>query len=429
MLPVTLALKVMNLRKTLMTISKTIQTLEVMCLSTASYKSMTTNMIKGETNKQPPVICSILDYEVHQEIKKKLKKNRMIDNMVDHVLTKNITVYKAALERNTIVDLKHMRNIRRHKLPKHFDKEITVGRFTKVEDSIILENLKELINDSNLIEEDAKAELFEKTSDDDDIGIKQNIVGYYLAQGLGKVRLASNVFHRARLLLCLKTGQLSRAEDVLILQSALQGKKEWSKLGREMRRTPEMLINRFELLSSPDNIKHGAYTMEEDQKILVEVFRIKENVLDGDNLSKHDWEEIANKLQRYHFYLYNHWIGVLEPMLKRYHAGTLHVDVREVLINHMVEQGMDHVQDVDWNKLVKLDKFAGTTANFLQRKYNDLKKNTTKKYPGLSPKKIASTDIRRYLDNSQRNGTQKRRERGQQLINFYEKNILNKKIS
>ena len=309
-------------------------------------------------------------------------------------------------------------------------KEITVGRFSKAEDSVIVGNLNELIKVTDLVEKDAIAELFEKTSDDDgDIGIKQNIVGYYLAQGLDKVRLASNVFHRARLLLCLKTGHLSRAEDVLILRSVLQGGKEWSKLGREMRRTPEILINRFELLSSPDNIKHGAYTMEEDQKILVEVFRIKENVLGGDNLTKHDWEEIANKMQRYHLYLYNHWIGVLEPMLKRYHAGTLHVDVREVLINHMVEQGMDHVQDVDWNKLVKLDKFAGTTAHFLQRKYQDLKKNTRKKYPGLSPEKITSSDIRKYLDNSQRNGVQKRKEREQQLINFYNENIVNKNSS
>ena len=52
--------------------------------------------------------------------------------------------------------------------------------------------------------------------------------------------------------------------------------------------------------------------------------------------------------------------------MTRYHAGTLNMDVKKVLLDHLVENNMDYTQDVDWKELAKLPKFAGSTPTYLQ---------------------------------------------------------------
>jgi len=412
----------MNMGKTLI---RPIHTFEVMLASnpTKLYKAQG----KKSLAKSSPALCPLLDIEVHREVKKKLDMERVLDTMVDYILDKNITVYKIALECNVILGSKQMRSIKSNRLPKHLDGDIKVGRFTKAEDSTIMENWEELVIVINMNREDAILEVLKNPKDDQDIGIKQNIVGYFLAQGLNKVRLATDVFHRARVLLCVKTGYLTHEEDKQILEFVLKEGLKWSKLGKQMGRAPDVLKKRFDLLMSTETINHGSYSLEEDKTILKEVFSLHKNILKGETLSINNWEHIATKLHRNHYYLYNHWRLVLHPMLTRYQAGTLHVDFREVLINHLVEQGIEQAQEVDWQTIVKLDEFAGTTPLYLQRKYHDMRKATGKMYPDLSPDLITSRDIRKYLDNSVRNGTPaKRREREENLINFYTKNILNK---
>ena len=49
-------------------------------------------------------------------------------------------------------------------------------------------------------------------------------------------------------------------------------------------------------------------------------------------------------------------------MLKKYHEGSLYVDENEILVNHMVEYGMDHARVVDWKELAKLPKFASPST-------------------------------------------------------------------
>merc|ERR1711874_536485 len=123
--------------------------------------------------------------------------------------------------------------------------------------------------------------------------------------------------------------------------------------------------------------------------------------------------------------VYKHWIYMLLPLLKRYHAGTLMVGVREVLINHMVEHGMDYTQDVDWEELVKLDKFAGTTTGYLQREFAVVRQRTSRKNPNLLPEELTSEELQRYLNSSERRGTPERiEERQQRLIQYYVTNIL-----
>jgi len=371
-------------------------------------------------------LCPIMECQDYKNIRQKLDKDSVIDTLVTCILTMNITVYKIPLDNNNIsVFVSATKNLKRAMLPKVLDSELKVGNYSIAEDKAIEENWKILIEKIGIEEKEAIAELFLSTSDDKDIGLKLNTVGYFLSQGLSKVRLATDVFHRAKLLKCLKTGEFSSEEDKIILDFVGEEGRAWPELSRILMRLESSVCLRYSRLVSQDNTKHGAYTVDEDEEILTDVFALNKNILGEGKISKQDWEKIAKKLQRSPVSVFGHWRNGLEPKLKRYHAGTLHKDMKVVLINHMVEHGMEYAQDVDWKKLFKLDKFAGTTSAFLSRDYQNLKHLTAKKNPDLSSEQITADVIQRYLDNSHRRGTPaKNKDYQDQLISFYKRNIL-----
>ena len=113
----------------------------------------------------------------------------------------------------------------------------------------------------------------------------------------------------------------------------------------------------------------------------------------------------------------------MEPLLKRYHADALHVDIKEVLINHLVENQLDYTQQVDWKELTKLAKFAGTTPTYLRITYQNLRTGTKRRYPGLSREELNTGAILRYLGDR---GGYKNKNEGhhKMLIEFYVTNIL-----
>ena len=145
--------------------------------------------------------------------------------------------------------------------------------------------------------------------------------------------------------------------------------------------------------------------------------------MEDGKISKEDWQKIGKKLQRSPSAANQHWMYVLEPMLKKYHAGTLYMDLKEVLINHLVEQKLNYAQDVNWNELVQLSKFAGTTkANLRQHLYN-LQIAAGMKYPELSKVELTTVAIQRYLDNTTRMGQNRNKLENQEaFIDFYVSN-------
>jgi len=375
--------------------------------------------------KPSPAVCSIMECQDHKDILKELDLYTVTDFMVGYILTQNITVYKTALECNLVVKMRSMMNIQRGRLPESLDPEIKIGRFSVAEDLIIIHNWNKMLRDLEISEEEAKKEWFLSDTKKSDVGKKQNIVGYFLSQGLDKVRLATDIFYRARVLVCLNRGVFTAEEDQLILDFVEKEGHKWTRLGKEMNRSSVTLISRYYSLLNGDDLNYGQFTEEEDEKILTLVFNINKSVLRDGNIGKEDWENIAKELMRSRDSVYKHWHYLLLPLLKRYHAGTLMVDVREVLVNHMVEHGMDYAQDVDWKELVKLDKFAGTTTGYLQRKLDDARKATSTKYPNLLPEELTSEEMQRYLNSSERYGTpETKEERQQQLIEYYVTNIL-----
>ena len=117
---------------------------------------------------------------------------------------------------------------------------------------------------------------------------------------------------------------------------------------------------------------------------------------DREKLTQGQYQSIGEGLGRSQHAVYCHWRQELEPLLKRYHAGTLHVDIKELLIKHLVENQLDYTQQVDWKELAKLPKFAGTTPTYLRITYQNLRTGTKRRYPELSREELNTGAILRY---------------------------------
>jgi len=415
--------------------SSSIHTSHPLCNSKAKIPKVTlktpkTSVVSSVTpaQTQSTAFCSIMECQEHKDISQKLSMNKdtAINFLVSHILAKNISVHKTALQFNISIISLSMRNLRRDSLPKFLDSEIKVGKYSATEDNIIEANWNILMQNVSLTEKDAIAEVFTQTGDDEDLGLKLNIIGYFLSQGLRNVRLATDVFQRSKLLKCLKAGKFSADEDKALLNFVGEKGRKWDELSKLMGRRIDSLFSRYDLLVSSDKIKQGAFTLEEDKEILTEVFAVNKNILSYGKISTKNWAMIGKKLQRYSRPVDCHWKGKLEPMLKRYHAGTLYVDVKEVLIQHMVEHSMEQAQDVDWKELVKLDKFAGTTSTYLRRQHLSLRVATGRSFPDLSSEELTTGAIQRYLDTSSRRPAAKKEEYQEHLISFYLRNISRK---
>merc|ERR1719350_2488971 len=139
--------------------------------------------------------------------------------------------------------------IARKEEPGFLDTRIIVGKFTAAENELIQDNWAKLIEEMNMKEEEAKNSLFMN----DNLkkkGLKLNIVGYYLSQGLPRPRLATEVLHRARVLRCSTVGKFSAEEDAKILAFVEREGKKFSELTRLLARTSHSSVQgRYEVLT------------------------------------------------------------------------------------------------------------------------------------------------------------------------------------
>merc|ERR1719154_77366 len=177
--------------------------------------------------------------------------------------------------------------IKRGEFPKNVPADIKVTGFTPAEDEIIRDNWKRLLSEVNLDkkEEQILQEMFASYRREEVFEMKKNIVGFFLSQNLPEVRLATEVQHRAKLLLWRRTGRFTPEEDQRIIDFAnKQGddaKPRWGKLARHMRRQDANKVKtRYELLISyKKDIISGVYTADEDKKILIEVFKVNKKAV------------------------------------------------------------------------------------------------------------------------------------------------------
>ena len=226
----------------------------------------------------------------------------------------------------------------------------------------------------------------------------------------------------SKILLCAKKGDFTPDEDQIITDYVEREGRQWSVLAKQLGRVkPTSVKHRYELLSY--DFKGGPFTAKEDEIILREVFIVNKNILTDGSISSEVWRRIGEKLGRNPPNVLIHWSSCMEPTLLRHHAGTLHMDVRKVLINHLLEHQMNYVLDVNWKELVKLTKFVGSTTRYLQRKLDSMRTNTGKMYPELREEELTTEAIQRWYNSSNRNSTKKKDEYQEELVSFYLANI------
>jgi len=393
--------------------------------------NLKTKQVKTSTSdkeKETPAFCSISEAEDLETIKKELGNEELTDILVSHILGMDIKVFKIALEHNVTVSKGSVGYIPKAVLPKNLPEEIKVGKYSVAEDEVIKLNWNRLVEELELKdnEEIVIKEVFKNSNKEKDLGMKRNVLGYFLSQGLSKVRLATDVYQRARTILCATKGEFTNEEDKLILEGGKEG-KSWSALAKQLGRTSHItVLDRYTMLVG--NYKHGPFTVIEDELILREVFAVNKNILVDKNITVENWKIIGEKLQRPYRAVSERWRKKLEPMLHRYHAGTLDKDVREVLINHLVKNKLNYTQEIDWSELAKLPKFAGTTPAYLSRVYSTLREATGKKYPELGEVKLDTGAIQMYLHRREKiHQTSKTIvEHQEKMIAYYLSNILKK---
>merc|ERR1719154_903938 len=134
--------------------------------------------------------------------------------------------------------------IKRGEFPKNVPADIKVTGFTPAEDEIIRDNWKRLLSEVYLDqkEEQVLQEMFASYRRDETFDRKKNIVGFFLLQNLPEVRLATEVQHRAKLLLWRRSGKFTPEEDQIILDFVLSEGNlaistfNWGELARQLRR-------------------------------------------------------------------------------------------------------------------------------------------------------------------------------------------------
>ena len=84
----------------------------------------------------------------------------------------------------------------------------------------------------------------------------------------------------------------------------------------------------------------------------------------------------------------------------RYEAGVLDVDIKETLIDYLVDNKIMFAQEANWDEMVKL--FPGTTPAYLQQTYNHIKGKAKLKYPHTEDKDLTSVVLQRYLTETER---------------------------
>jgi len=192
-----------------------------------------------------------------------LDMDSLTDVLVDHILKQNLKVHKLAIESNITLFSNGFISIARKDLPLDLSPEIKVGDFTVEDDDTILHNLRKLSCQLKWKEKDMIYTLLDITIRSGALDKRMNLVGYFLADGLLDVRLATDVLYRAKLLACKgflssckDKGMFTTEEDRIILEFVNEKGKRWLTLSKLLARTAFRVRNRYEELKIQMVIKH-----------------------------------------------------------------------------------------------------------------------------------------------------------------------------
>ena len=155
-------------------------------------------------------------------------------------------------------------------------------------------------------------------------------------------------------------------------------------LAKEIGRPVASVFSRVRKLRSGTSRRHRKqFSMAEDEAIMEKVLpglqnnKLCELVLHYDR----SIEDLATALGRPSkgASLINRWTYSLQPWLMQHYAGTVNLDIRMMLVNHLA-QTYQNRESIDWDAVAEKTEFAGNTALHLKKTFLVILQEAKKKF-------------------------------------------------
>jgi len=319
--------------------------------------------------------------------------NSSQDVICRFILNKNFTVP------NLIGYTKATHSFHRSKF-RNLPSLLSFERFDADEDKIIVENLENLVKRAKM---NSFGEVLNVDLSDKNRVTRIEIIGSYFSQGMQKIRLPQVVFNRARILLVSPKGDFSEAEKRIIEEhvNSCENFKDWTSLGRKLDRHHSSVRNYvINQLRNKEKTRRGKYSAEESKKVMDHLFEVNKRALfDEENISitSKVWVQLADYLNRPVVNVFDHWLGRVQPFLRRYEAGVLDVDFRIPLLEYCIMNDIKYPQNANWLKISKEPKFVGTTPYYLSLIYKNIRINAKGSiYEGRADHEITTKAMLEY---------------------------------
>ena len=231
------------------------------------------------------------------------------------------------------------------------------------EESLLMKNWDKLVEKVPIFIQEKFVTDIMKTSTTSHVWI-QKLLGAYLSQGFVHHR-CSYQFYTKLIGLKMRKGSFDEEEKEKLLKfdkkhSGKPTAKDWKQLALEMDRLSHHLQNQLKYLKESKDVsqtlKKSWYTLEDEFKILS---YLNENFEIGNSdelksLSNKDFKPLVKVLQRGEFSIYNHYHGILLPILLGNLYGTLNMHWEdEFFKSYIIDQKVESISEVNWDFVLK----------------------------------------------------------------------------
>jgi len=268
----------------------------------------------------------------------------------------------------------------------------------------------------------------------------RNVIAVEFKEKKGKIKLqeCGSTVVRKKAFICLsKKRPFTPDEDDLIRTRIEEfgDNVKPGKLAKELCRNSGSVIRRIKVLKSGDmGRKYKLFSLLEDKKILEKVLpNLEEKNLKDIVLHESSIQDLAKDLGRSTASVSNRWTYTLQPWIMRHRAGTLNLDIRQMLVNHLSETYSER-ESIQWDVVAQRPEFAGHTEISLRGIFTNnilcavQRHGLNMNIIDISLKQIADGFNRFIAEGKPTKVSEKVRERQIKVIEYYER-YVNKEIT